>query len=139
MNTFMPYSDFKQVAMCLDYKRLGKQRVECYQILRTLKGDSKGWINHPIVKMWRGKEVVLGQYATTMCEEWIKRGYKDTLKPKLEELQLYFLERGHNEIPSWIYDEELLKSHQSNLLRKDEQHYKQFFSVANDLPYKWVY
>ena len=28
MQTFLPYPDFKQSAACLDYSRLGKQRVE---------------------------------------------------------------------------------------------------------------
>ena len=27
MQTFMPYSDIKKSVECLDYKRLGKQRV----------------------------------------------------------------------------------------------------------------
>ena len=37
MQTFLPYEDFTKTAQCLDYKRLGKQRVEAYQILRILK------------------------------------------------------------------------------------------------------
>lgn len=37
MNTFLPYPSFKDSAKCLDNKRLGKQRVECLQILRTLE------------------------------------------------------------------------------------------------------
>jgi len=32
VNTFMPYSDFTQVAQSLDSRRLGKQRVEAYQV-----------------------------------------------------------------------------------------------------------
>jgi hypothetical protein len=36
MQTFMPYSDFEKTARCLDNKRLGKQRVEAWQILNTL-------------------------------------------------------------------------------------------------------
>lgn len=40
MQTFLPYSDFKKTAKCLDYKRLGKQRVEAWQIYETLlKGE----------------------------------------------------------------------------------------------------
>ena len=33
MQTFLPYSDFIKTARCLDYKRLGKQRVEAKRIL----------------------------------------------------------------------------------------------------------
>ena len=37
MQTFLPFPDFKMSAQVLDYKRLGKQRVEALQILKTLK------------------------------------------------------------------------------------------------------
>lgn len=36
MQTFLPFSDFKKSAESLDYRRLGKQRVECLQILAAL-------------------------------------------------------------------------------------------------------
>lgn len=37
MQTFLSYPDFTQSSKCLDDKRLGKQRVECLQILNTLQ------------------------------------------------------------------------------------------------------
>jgi len=37
MQTFLPYYNFRKTAQCLDYKRLGKQRVEVWQIYNTLK------------------------------------------------------------------------------------------------------
>ena len=37
VNTFLPYSDFKRCAKVLDYKRLGKQRVEAKQIIDILE------------------------------------------------------------------------------------------------------
>ena len=40
MQTFLPYPDFKKSASCLDYKRLGKQRVEGLQILNAIQGDT---------------------------------------------------------------------------------------------------
>ena len=39
VNTFLPYPDFVKSAKALDYKRLGKQRVEAWQILRALRGE----------------------------------------------------------------------------------------------------
>ena len=59
MQTFLPYKSFRKTALCLDNKRLGKQRVETLQILRALTGyynQSGAWLNHPAVKMWRGYE-----------------------------------------------------------------------------------
>ena len=63
MLTFLPYADFGLSARCLDRKRLGRQRVECLQILRTLRGVSTGWRNHPAVKMWQGCENTLALYG----------------------------------------------------------------------------
>lgn len=85
MQTFLPYSDFKQSAQCLDNKRLGKQRVEALQILKAITDPSYGWQNHPAVKMWRGYEHALSKYALEICDEWIKRGFKDTCADKIME------------------------------------------------------
>lgn len=38
MQTFLPYADFERSARTLDLKRLGKQRVECIQVVRGLAG-----------------------------------------------------------------------------------------------------
>lgn len=39
MQTFYPFEDQNKTFACLDYKRIGKQRVEGYQILRTLASE----------------------------------------------------------------------------------------------------
>lgn len=55
MQTFLPYPDFERSAAALDYRRLGKQRIEAYQILQTLQNpEQRSWRNHPAVRMWRG-------------------------------------------------------------------------------------
>ena len=56
MQTFLPYRSMSESVRCLDYRRLGKQRVEAFQILNALAGKSKGWTSHPATKMWRGYE-----------------------------------------------------------------------------------
>ena len=38
MQTFLPYADFQRSAQVLDYKRLGKQRVEALQIHNIVSG-----------------------------------------------------------------------------------------------------
>ena len=84
MQTFLPELTFEASASALDYRRLGKQRVETYQILRTLTGKSDSWKNHPAVKMWRGYEKALCAYGLAICEEWrYVRGYKDTCCEKI--------------------------------------------------------
>ena len=51
----MPSQDYMTTASQLDNKRLGKQRVEAYQIIRALTGESQGWIHHPATKMWHAR------------------------------------------------------------------------------------
>ena len=42
------------------------------------------------------------------------------------------------ELPGWLGDEALHRSHQSALVRKDPEHYRRFFpDVPDDLPYVW--
>ena len=76
MQTFLPYSDYDQVAQVLDNKRLNKQILESYQILKVLSGQSPtgGWRNHPAVLMWKGHESELYKYAHRMMNEASLRG-----------------------------------------------------------------
>ena len=122
MQTFLPFSDFVKSAKVLDWKRLGKQRVE-------------GLRNHPIVKMWTGYDDALKLYTNAMIEEWIKRGYNNTMK-------IYHVPESV-EFPEWIGDNRLHRSHRMNLLRKDYEHYSRFFKsdVSGDYenyPYYWA-
>lgn len=134
MQTFLPYKNFVRSAVVLDRQRLGKQRVEAWQILRTLTGESTGWINHPATKMWRSFENELAFYGICICEEWIARGYKDSLLSRFIE---YFDENIY-EPPQWLGDSQLHLSHKSNLLRKLPNHYRQYWRrIPNNLPYLW--
>jgi hypothetical protein len=47
MQTFLPYADFERSARSLDPRRLGKQRVECIQVVRGLTVPGYGWRHHP--------------------------------------------------------------------------------------------
>lgn len=99
----MPYPDFSKSASVLDYRRLGKQRVECKQILNALLGNSDGWVNHPATKMWQGHEISLCRYAIKICEEWRNRGYNDSLLPFFTELLSKLISKNLNkEDPKWI-------------------------------------
>ena len=82
MQTFLPYPNFEKSIKTLDYRRLGKQRVEAFQILNILlnRTKSSAWRNHPAVLMWRGYENALKIYLNLCISEWISRGYKNTMK-----------------------------------------------------------
>lgn len=133
MQTFLPLPDFAATAGVLDDTRLGKQRVEAYQIVRSLDGVTQGWRHHPAVKMWRGYEGALVQYGLAVCLEWTRRGRADTVHDKL-----LVHGRPATELPPWFGDEALHASHRSNLLRKDPDWYGRFgWAEPPDLPYVW--
>lgn len=135
MQTFLLDKSYIKTAKYLDYRRLGKQRVEVYQILNTLNGVSSGWINHPAVKMWRGYENELVIYGMIMCKEWIARGYIDNLCEKI--FNHYNLNKPLVK-PKWFNDKRIYESHRSNLLRKMPEHYRQFnWKEPDTLPYFW--
>lgn len=135
MQTFLPYPDYEKSARVLDRDRLGKQRVEVMQILKALTDPTAGWQNHPATKMWRGYEAQLSFYGVRVCGEWISRGYADTCALKI--VTLHVADPGAP-LPPWMGDDALHVSHQSNLLRKDPDHYGPFFpGVPDDLPYVW--
>lgn len=131
MQTFLPYPDFKKSVEILDYKRLGKQRVETFQVLNILleRTSTKGWINHPVTKMWRGYEAALQTYQNYTISEWIKRGYNNNMP-----FETILLE---SKLPPWFGDDRLHKSHRSNLLRKDWEYYSQYFKEDPTMPYFW--
>jgi len=134
MQTFLPYSSFRESALVLDYRRLGKQRVETLQILKSLLNPDYGWKSHPAVKMWVGFEPALSAYGVEICKAWIEMGYKDTCLEKISLL----VEPSIEILPPWIGDERLHDSHKSNLLRKMPEHYAQLFGeVGPDMPYFW--
>lgn len=129
MQTFLPYADFLKSAQCLDYRRLGKQRVEAMQLLKALKGETKGWRNHPACVMWEGYENALIVYMNTCIQEWVKRGYKNSIP---------IISVDWHVLPWWFGDDKFHLSHQSNLVRKNQEYYGPLFpNVPPNLEYVW--
>jgi hypothetical protein len=126
MQTFLPFSDFKKSFQILDWKRLGKQRVEALTILNAIEGKTrkdgkpyKGWRNHPCVLMWRNYIPALKLYHNLSILEWIKRGYNNNM-------QLFNLEETQIAYPHWLGFPQYHASHRANLLRKDYSYYSQY-------------
>ncbi len=138
MQTFITDFDPEVTAKILDYKRLGKQRVEAVQILHTLLGLSEGWRNHPAVRMWRGYESFLcHRYLTAMMTEWERRGYSN-LKCGLHYDHLTQLILKTDVLQPHWFGAEVFTSHKSRLIQKDRGFYKPLFpEVPEDLDYVW--
>jgi hypothetical protein len=132
MQTFLPVPDFTESAQMLDYRRLGKQRVEAKQVYLALTEPEYGWRNHPAVKQWVGYEGLVAAYGLAMCNEWVRRGYNDTLTP-------WFAERVAPSVtPFWLGMDLFHSSHRSNLLRKDPAFYGAYgWSDDPEAPYWW--
>jgi hypothetical protein len=139
MQTFLPYPNFKETARCLDRQRLGKQRIEAYQLVMLMFDQGRqSWRNHPAFKMWDGNDISLIRYGITICNEWISRGYKDTMKERFILLLNSNLPYNNQSDPNWLGDKLFHASHRSNLLRKNHNYYKQFgWTESDNLPYIW--
>ena len=145
----------------MDDKRLGKQRVECLQILNALArtewscsecGEPQTefmsqhpthihniiltpWYRHPAVKMWKGFETALISYGLSMCIEWTYRGFKDTCASKIIKMKFA---NARLIKPPWLGNPNLHFSHQSNLVRKLPERYSKLWpKIPNDMPYFW--
>lgn len=139
MQTFLPYADFEKSMKCLDYRRLGKQRVEAKQLLDLLRRVQKitkderyvSWSNHPAARMWQGYEDALASYTNEAIIEWVRRGYVNSM-------QLEKLPREKIVMPWWMGQKRFHSSHRSRLLAKEPTYYGQFgWKETPDQPYFW--
>lgn len=139
MQTFLPYEDFDRSAQVLDLRRLGKQIIEARQIGKALTLRDYGWQNHPAVRMWRGHLSWLLDYADAMNVEWRRRRGKN--HGAWENMWIDHADRAliTDARPLWLGRPDLHRSHRSNLLRKDPDHYGPLFEaeLPNDLAYVW--
>ena len=147
MQTFLPYPDMRLSLRCLDNKRLGKQRVETGQLLRslgvhlpkvdgTIPNNRRGWLNHPARLMWVGYERALCMYYNLSIDEWVHRGFRNNM-PRWYDTHSVETHASFP-FPPWYGLNELHASHRSNLLRKDPIYYGRLgWTEGPDLPYYW--
>ena len=138
MQTFLPFSDIEKSLKVIDNKRLGKQRVEAYQIISAItrrpKLDGtpyKGWLNHPCTIMWRNNLPMLKSYYNSCIDEWVSRGFKNTMVKEVIDEPIIK--------PIWFGFEDFHSSHRSNLLKKDPVFYSQYgWNDDPTDPYVWM-
>lgn len=162
MQVFSQSPDFQKIADTLDNKRLNKQKVEIFQILNTLSigpfqklnGDKwvplsteqyqpfdhfhrkTPWYNHPAVKMVKNHELFFIDYALTIAQKCLEKGWKDTLIPKIEFFKQIF--KNNTDKPSFWGDERFHNSHKSALLFKNPAYYQKFgWTETPELNYYW--
>lgn len=150
MQTFVTYKDWAKTASSLDNLRLGKQRLEALQTMRQLMYGEGGYPHHPVNKMWRGYEFALGIYGMQMCMAWhTQRRFVDTIlfdfKREIEELKRRDGDASFAS-PPWRQDADVMRSHRSNLIRKEREraagaagYAAKFPKTDDNWPYLWAF
>lgn len=114
MMTFLPYPSYAQSARVLDYRRLGKQRLEALWLINhIINGTST---RHILYKMWSPYLESLKEYHNAMVTEWVIRGYRNTML-------LYRIDLEVLREPQWLGDPLIHGSHRGRLLAKDQGFY----------------
>lgn len=140
MQTFMTRMTYTRTAEDLDDARLGKQRIEALQTLNQIAFGEGGYKHHPVNLMWQYNPLSLAAYAMVMCKEWtFKRGFLDTRLSKIQRVAQALIDEGYKPgDPAWLGDKDVLRSHRSNLVRKNPDRYGEMFpGTPDDLPYLW--
>ena len=124
MQTFLPYSDFRECARILDNKRLNKQIIEAYQIY-TGRVPQK---NHPACLMWEKHKGVLPMYMGMMCVEYMSRFNKPhSVVEKVFAVHgddiCFYLSLWDRPVPLFARNTLVNLSHCVNLIRKDPDFY----------------
>jgi len=96
-----------------------------------------GFSTHPIVEMWFGYEDALKEYINAHIQEWIKRGYKNTMKIYNVKAKRY---------PDWISWEHFHDNHRGALIAKEidrnekiwYQEKEDFLNSSKFVDYIWV-
>jgi len=140
MQTFLPHDNIALCAKALDSKRLNKQILEAYQILKVLSGASPtgGWRNHPAVLMWKGHEYSLRTYVNLMISEAKLRGIKtDKNEYNIDQLEMQYSDRWGTDMPKWFGDQtkmmRIITTHKANLFDKDPIYYAHFGYAKHSL------
>ena len=138
MQTFLPSGSSLFAAQALDNKRLNKQILEGYQILKVLATNGKAWRNHPAVLMWEGHEGALVDYIRDMITEAKHRGIKTVNNEfNINTLVLQYSNQWDNSKPDWMLDKtklsKVVATHRANLYRKDPEFYAEYASSVNSL------
>ena len=123
MQTFLPYENFADCAECLDYRRLGKQRVEAWQILQACEGLTKAWSTVPITLAWKGYEAALARYGKAMCDEWMKRGFRDNMRIRFAGYVGTPTMPRVLEDPPWVSCEAIHRQYKEVLITKNREVY----------------
>lgn len=128
MQVFTPYKSPLDCAKALwnDQRRYNKSIIECKQILDAIYYVGKGWLNHPVVKMYRPYHKWLKFYMRCF-EEYRKSMKSDNCTDKDGfMLEAEFYSRKADESRPPFMTDELCDQHKRRLYTKSSELYPQF-------------
>ena len=136
MQTFVPYNNFQNIVECLDYRRLGKMRVESRQLYNaitgvTINGRLSQWRHHSVALAWKGCEDALMMYSNYCILEWVRRGHNNTMP-----IHPIGIDVSTVKLPFW-WNGEVHSVHRAVLLGKNYDWYKQFEWLESPNPNDW--
>lgn len=154
MQTFLPYDDVVKTMKCLDYQRLGKQRVEAMQIMKALKQGPKVIRCYDPKQLPAGRKYIhiynyfpdkLSKYEKYVKTPWFNHPATKMWRDNLDALAYYhnacideWIARGYNnnmlhikhkkkfKMPSWFGNKVFHAKHRGTLLSKNKKWYSQF-------------
>ena len=116
-----------ETEQALDKRRLNKQIIECRQILKAIKGESKAWVNHPCVKMYRSHERWLCKYQFSL--EYYRTGRSNSARRWSEDADFI---RPH------FQNETFFSQMKRRLYTKDNVYYSQWANLGES-DVNWYY
>ena len=151
IQTWLPLPSYKDSIECLSREHLILQRLNILEIMEefhaipeedsALPGDydSHDLDGHPVLDMWKGHEVQLVELGLQTCEHYVKlTGKEDPLYQRLANHQEWATsEDADFSKPRWLGDVDFHLSHQSELLRRDREHYVAYFTEDRDRKLIW--
>lgn len=126
MQIFITGSPF-ETAQVLDKRRLNKQIIECLQIMKAIKGESKAWLNHPCVKMYREHLDWLKNYFGTLDD--FRDGHIEHAK---------FFSFLADKFRPHFHTQEYFNQMKRRLFTKDNEYYKQWLHLGES-DVNWYY
>lgn len=133
MITYMTRMSIGATAQDLDTIMLGQQREQALLLLDVMTGVKEAE-QHPMMWGWEGYEYFLGIYGMMLSMEWhMNRGFADKMFWDFERACKELKEPGANLMPPpWFKDTAILRSHRSELYRRNPDHYGDLWSVLDD-------
>lgn len=135
MQVFVPFTEPLKTAQCLDKKRLNKQIIECRQLIRTIRGESRSWANHPVTKMYSHPELFKYMQYYVQCLKYYKDGALE-MADNYSRMAVGYLEKTQE--AKYILSEKFCDQHKRRLYAKDPEHYVQFSSYGSTTE-NWYY